>query len=256
MPEYLALDALSRSEIVKARPGRMLEWSMRDSLPREETAALRLGSAFDCLVLEPTDFASAYHEVDVGSRNAKAYKEAVKEHPGKTVLLASEVTRLVEMSDALADSPHEKWLSGDHQVTIVWTDDETGLRLKARPDCIHVDDDGKLWVVDLKTTIETEASGFVRSSWKYGYVEQAAHYIDGVSRALGEVAGFIFVAVGKAAPHIVRAYQCADEMIVSGYRRRDEALARIAMHNELDDWTEVEDREPTIIGAQEISFDD
>jgi len=120
--------------------------------------------------------------------------------------------------------------------SIYWTDKESGLQFKARPDA---------WirelgcVIDLKTTADASAWAFTGSAHKYGYFLQAAMVAEAVE-SLGEtMKSFIVAAVENDKPHVPGIYLVENESIDKG-RKEFKSLAMKLAHcidkNEWEDY--------------------
>jgi exodeoxyribonuclease VIII len=82
---------------------------------------------------------------------------------------------------------------------------------------VHTLSDGRVILVDVKTTVDCSPQQFSRSVWKYGYHRQAAWYSAGYARAAGvEVAGFVFASVTSAHPFIAAAHTLDDDYMRIG----------------------------------------
>ena len=106
-----------------------------------------------------------------------------------------------------------KLINGEHELSYFWTDEDTGLKCKVRPDSIN----HKLKViVDYKTTDDAETERFMRQAIKLGYDLQASYYLDGVKANTGEDYIFVFIAQEKKPPYAVNILQADDIFIRSG----------------------------------------
>ena len=110
---------------------------------------------------------------------------AVRAHPAARVYL--------DAPDALTEQ------------TVTWTDAETGLRCKARPDLIVP---SLRVVADLKTFRSVEISRVGNDIARYGYHGQLAHYANGIAAALGWTPEHhILICVEKTAPYDVGIFE-------------------------------------------------
>ena len=126
---------------------------------------------------------------------------------------------------------------GDVELSIVWDDEATGLRCKARLD--HYNEKAKR-ATDLKTTID--AMGFSRSLQKFGYDRQAAFYSDGC-RAVGlDVEEFCFVVVEKDPPYGVLAAPIDQVSVEAGRIKYKQALRNVQRfrNNDIQGYTNPE----------------
>lgn len=234
--DYRALDAVGKSDLdlIARSPA---HWK---HAVREETPALRIGSAVHCAVLEPARFAADYVTAPACDRRTKAGKEALAEfeaaNAGKTVLSAEDAQLCTLL--ALSAQAHPRAASllryGQPEVSALWTDAEFGVRCRARIDWLTAHG----WVLDLKTTQDASRAAFARSCASYRYHVQAAWYLDGYLAASGELPlGFVFLAIEKAPPYAVALYELDAEAVEWGRRLARRDLARYAAARELDCWT-------------------
>lgn len=229
---YHAHEAISASGLKLIGRSPLHYWAAYidpDREPREETPALRLGTAIHTAVLEPLRFAEEYAVAPKVDRRTKDGKEqwtafeAECESTGKKVISDGDFATCMAISERLNKHPAASVLfrSGVAELSMFWEDPETGVQCKCRPDWLIK----KTAIIDVKSTQDASASGFARSVANYEYHMQAAWYLDGVRACLGEDApgAFIFAAFEKDAPHAVAFYNADAEMIELGrreYRRR------------------------------------
>lgn len=90
---------------------------------------------------------------------------------------------------------------GKPEVTVIFTDELTGLRCKARID--RLPDPVTRAALDLKTAADASRFGFARSILKYGYHIQAAHYVNALNTAGVVCDTFMFVIVETSPPYQV-----------------------------------------------------
>ena len=199
------------------------------------TAALRVGSAFHALILEPDVFENEFiykpettTKTWLLTKEGKAWKQD-QEDAGRTVLTLEEKEHLQRMSKSLLECPPAKKLlaaAGKSEQSYFWEDKETGLGCKCRPDYIF--DDGST-IVDLKTTTDASYRGFLRSISNFRYHVQAGWYTHGLEQATGvRPERFIFIAVEKLPPYGVGVYQADLYMTVNGYDQAKIDLKKIA----------------------------
>lgn len=196
-----------------------------------ETHALAFGRAYHMRVLEPELFGQHYQRApDFGdlrsSTNRKARDEYLAERPGVALLSAADADRIEAMHAALLAHPVAAGIMrrGQCEVTMRWTDDETGVECKARADWWVP---GKFFM-DLKTTDDASPEGFRRAIAKYGYHVQHAHYCDG-ARLCGEtIKHYLILAQEKEPPYVPAVYHIDVASEERGYALRDRALRSIA----------------------------
>ena len=193
-----ALDHVAKS------PAKYLAW-INGELEDESTKALEFGSAFHCALLEPDRFALEYAVMpDFGDRRfagpkaehakwEKKYgkRKQISQADMKTILGMIAGIRRRKFSDNLTRG-------GQSELTLRWIDEESGLRCKARAD-YYVKEFAM--AVDVKSTIDASDEAFARTSSKYGYARQDAHYRAGFAANGLPLEAFVFLAVEKEPPY-------------------------------------------------------
>jgi hypothetical protein len=123
---------------------------------------------------------------------------------------------------------------GQSEVSIFWTDDETGVECRARID--RLPDDPHLPIVDYKTTTCAHPVKFRRSAADYGYHQQDPFYRDAVGAAgLGE-RGFAFICQEKDPPYLVSVVQLDGDDVALGAARNRRAREVLAECLATDTW--------------------
>ncbi len=233
--EYHADKALGKSDLDLVN--RSVYHYLKKSL-RDETPAMRFGSAFHTAVLEPERYARAYAVAPPVDRRTKAGKEEweafLREHPGATVLTADDAQQIDAMRLAVMAHPIAKQLvvAGQAELSAFWTDPPTSLKCKCRPDYLLLD---LRTAIDLKTTEDASPWSFARSCATYRYNAQQAWYLDGLRTCGIDVDSFVFVAIEKKPPHAVACYTLDKPSVEAGRawcRRGLDTLA--AYHEQLD----------------------
>lgn len=233
---YHALDAVGKSDLdlIAKSPA---HWKYA---VREETAAMRTGSAVHCAVLEPERFEAEYVCAPDLDKRTKAGKEAFAEfqakHDGKTALEINEYCSICVLANTVRTHPRVNRLlsEGQPEVSALWKDEEFQIRCRARFDWLTPDG----WLIDLKTTQDASAGAFARSCANYRYHVQAAWYLDAYQQASGGdlPLGFIFIAVEKTAPYGIALYELDAEAVEQGRQLSRRDLARYAAAREMDCW--------------------
>ena len=239
--EYHSSEDISKSDLDAARrSGEHLKY--KKTGPKiEPTQAMKFGSAFHALSLEPELFENEFiYKPDTTSKFWLRTKEGIawkqdQEEAGRTVLSLEDKANLEGMMQSLNNcNPAKKLLSssGKAEQSFLWTDKETGLGCKCRPDYLLVDGGT---IVDVKTTMDASYRGFLKSISNFRYHVQAGWYLHGLEQATGiRPERFIFIAVEKTAPYGVGVYEADTYMIVNGYDTAREDLAKIAKWKEED----------------------
>lgn len=221
--EYRQAEGISRSELfLFTKSPKHYEYAKTH--PQESTPALAFGSAAHKYILEKEDFFNEYvimPSVDRRTKEGKeTYQRFLEESEEKTVISQDDFETILGMAQAIDEHPMaRKFLEGVHEVSLFWTDSDTGEKVKCRPDSMTTDNSitGKKLIVDYKTTDSLQDGHFERSCKKYGYKLQAGMYREGVFQNYLEEYGFAFVAQEKKAPYAVRIYVCDQAYIDAGY---------------------------------------
>lgn len=163
----------------------------------------------------------------------------------KQIITAADMAEVVAMHGQIMSHPKAGKLlapgSGVPELSCYWTDEETGVRCRCRPDFWRHDG----VIVDLKTCLDASYDGFQKSVWKWRYHVQAAFYLDGIEAALRQAPStttmpapkaFLFVAVEKTAPYGVGVYHLDAQNIAIGRREYREDLARFAECERTGEW--------------------
>jgi len=188
-----------------------------------DTTARLIGTALHSSVLEPALFAEDFVEWRDGDRRGKKYTEFAEAHAGKSILKSDEMTRVLAMRDSILgykEFPIGKLLKeGQNEKSIIWTDEETGVTCKIRPDNIN-----PYSLFDLKTTDDSRPAAFSRNCVRMMYDMQAAMYQEGVFHTTGLLRDFYFIAVEDDAPHATWVHQASAEMLAAGKEKFRAAL--------------------------------
>jgi hypothetical protein len=206
----------------------------------EQTPAQVLGSALHCAVLEPDQYHSRYKIAPL-DRRTKAGKSAWKELQraaelyGTRIITAAQAHEIEAMkAGVMAHQKAAAILSADStamESTLFWTDEDTGVRCKCRPDIIH-----RQIVCDLKTTRDASRAAFAKAIYNYRYHVQAAFYMDGC-RANGLDPGYwLFIAVENQAPHMAAVYELDPADVELGREIYKSDLETYRQCVERDEW--------------------
>lgn len=234
--DYFKLDAVSKSDLdlIAKSP---LHWKQS---VRDETAAMRIGSAVHCAVLEPERFAKVYVTAPECEKRTKAGKEAFAEfeaaNAGKIILSIDESSLCRSVTNSINRHTRAFHLldgAAQAEVSALWSDQEFNVRCRARIDAISKDG----WLVDLKTTGDASPRAFAKSCANFRYHVQAAWYLDGYHAATRDLpAGFVFIAVEKTPPYAVAIYELDAKAVEYGRMLARRDLARYVTAKELDLW--------------------
>lgn len=178
-------------------------------------------------------------------KNSTKYKEQLeqflKENKGKYIIpdIGNQSYGTIEkmLESCYKDDAIRQLIKGtEYQLSLFWTDEETGLNLKTRPDICKVK---KNVVINLKTALDGSPRAFSRDLVKYDYPMQACLEIKGCvdSGLMSTVDNYFWLVVEKTPPFNATIYEfdaadisaCTDEL--------NYYLNRIAEAKETDKWT-------------------
>lgn len=172
--EYFADSAIDQSQIKQfLRNPANWGWSRLNHTDKA-TDAMRFGTAFHAYLLETAEIVSL-PAGETFQKKANREWKAQQEAEGKIVVTDADMRLLKRMRAGIADRPEfmDQIANGMREQAIFWTDQKTGLRLKAKLDLIPRDSE---WLVDLKTTKSAKMKDFARTSLDHGYHIQAEFY--------------------------------------------------------------------------------
>lgn len=246
--EYRSREGISSSELKKLMKS-PLHYKHWKENPQEDTPSLLFGRAAHKYILETYDF---YNEFEVArdfKYGTKEDKQATQDFicskaiemgkgeewdrfistnpkkddvvafyrmllSGKDVITQEQFEQIDAMRNAMLATPFvSKLINGEHEVSYFWTDEDTGLKCKVRPDSIN----HKLKIIcDYKTCDNAETQQFMRQAINLGYDLQAYMYQQGIKENIGEDYLFVFIAQEKKPPYAVNILQADDNFMTSG----------------------------------------
>lgn len=186
---------------------------------RKFTDALRFGQAFHLAILEPEEFTLRVEWRDKHkTTTSKGFQEADAAMPERMILCPSVwKDQLMDMLSAYLANPETRALlemKADNELTLVWTDKETGVECKGRLDRYAHD---VALPIDFKTTKDASETGFRKAIQEFGYHVQEAFYRSGIEEVFGEKpAGFAFPLIEKEPPYLTNLCQLSPEALEAG----------------------------------------
>lgn len=198
--------------------------------PPAQSAAMRFGTDVHTLVLEPEQFAPVVVPAECltksGSRStAKEAAAWFAANPG--ALTEAEVADVRACAGAVLAHPlaaAELAACNLREVPLFWTDPDTGLECKGKPDAF-----GGGVLLDLKTYGgQWTPDLLVREVYSRLYHAQLAFYADGLAANGLTVEAVRLVVVQSSAPWDVAVVEIPHEDLVAGQRTYKKALAVVA----------------------------
>jgi hypothetical protein len=244
--QYAAIDAARHSQLKEmAVSPKRYRWALDH--PREDTDAFRWGRLVHTAALEPHLLTDTYVAGEHGigpdftiwegaQRRGKAWDAFQAEHDGRPILTIKKFGELValrEKAALVASVLHSDPIAGPmlaaghREGAVVWVDERTGLRCKARFDTAFLTKDGHL--ADLKTSARgVDPRGFGRTAASFAYHQQLSFYADGIAAVTGGLRPPVsIIAVESAEPHDVVVYDLDEQTLDLGRQSYHELLVRL-----------------------------
>lgn len=188
--------------------------------PQEDTPALLYGRACHKYALEKKDFSKEFAiapNIDRRTKTGKEeYAQFLGKNKGKDIITADDFEKIQDMRDTLYSTPFvEQLLSGKKELSFFLKDNETGVMMKARPDCLTTIGDTHI-LIDYKSCQDASGEAFMKSAINLGYDLQLSYY----KHILDEITGFehsvIFIAQEKTPPYAVNILEADKYFLASG----------------------------------------
>ena len=241
--EYRSHQAISRSELwIMNESPEKFKWFKEH--PATQTPALLFGRLVHKLLLEPDSFDDEFvimPKCDRRTKEGKAFWDDFLRYVAKyevDMVTQEDCDTAIEMISKLRQDPICSHLfSGEHEVPIFWTDEDTGEPCKCRLDAV-IDIDGMPYIIDYKTAANAHTDIFNSEISRRGYYFQAAMYTEGVmhEHGLSERPGFIFVVQEKTAPYAINRILVSDDVMTAGLDKFRELIGTYHACKEMDYW--------------------
>lgn len=227
-------------------------------IERQPTAAMKLGTATHCAILEPDRFNAEYIALPDGlDRRTKEGRQTYDDllATGAELLTSDDMSLVMNMACSFRDNFTSRALfDRNHVVEQSIFAEVNGVACKCRPDFMTADG---LMVMDVKTTSDASPEAFGKSAWSLGYHIQAAFYRRVIQSATGITPDFIFGCVESDRPYLTAYYTVpqylldyADGVIDALLERYAECLRSGIWHGYI---AEIEPQELSVPGyAQRI----
>ena len=179
----------------------------------EETPAMRFGSLFHCVCLEPQEFEKRFVVPPKMDRRTKEGKAMASEfgslHAGKTFVTEEDYEIALQCQKKLWQHDEvgpllQQAASYDAIIERPITFTIEGTPCRAKLDWLSVP--AKI-ILDVKTTQDASPEGFAKSVATFGYHRQAAMYSHGCYEVFGFHPRFVFACVEKKPPYSVACYE-------------------------------------------------
>ncbi len=252
--DYHALPSVSSSQLktILRSPAHYHAAYLAGAPRKEPTASMVLGSLTHTLFLEPEQYGSEYiiaPDCDRRTKDGKAVYAAFQDAAdGMTIVTAEQRDTAHAMARALCGHQiHEAMTGGHAEASIFWTDEQTGLACRIRPD-YHIAP-CEMWptglIIDVKSTDDARPEAFARTCVNFGYDLSAAMYCDGFQQHCDttelEPPLFLLLVVERDAPHAVACYECSPEMLDKGHAKYRTAMNMLAESTASGNWPGYDD---------------
>ena len=221
--EYCDLSAVNATTLLTYKgtiPARARHRQLYDI---KQTTDLVKGHATHAAVLEPKvferDFAAMPRFGDFRTKAAREQRDQwLDEHKSRITLTPDEYAESVSMRDAVMSDPATSQFftgKGQNELTLTWTDDETGLACKARVDRVTFYHNYPA-LVDLKTARGIDDRDCEKAIATYNYHIRMAWYLDALMAFKPGDFRVFLVWVEKGAPYFCRYTELEDDPLREG----------------------------------------
>lgn len=254
---YHSHPAVSRSGLMLINQSPQHYWwkYLSGQAEKEDTTALRIGSAFHTLVLEQHTFEARAVIIPDGAPKRPSITQLNAKKPSEDTIAAiewwarwdqyagarlqftqAEFAELQDMAAALLNQPATGRViapQGRIEASFFWYDPDYRVTVKCRPD--YWREDGI--VVDVKTTNDASRDDFEKSIVKYGYDVQAYMQMEGIERVTGKrPQAFVFACIEKKKPNATAFYMADSDLLECGKTRYHKLMAKYAECMEKGIW--------------------
>ena len=172
---------------------------------KDPTNRMRRGSVLHAMVMEPGEVPHRYLFAGALPSGRKAKDEEIArleekaEREGKELILESE-KRLWACARAAREFPAFKAAADPARSpaierSIYWTDEETGVLLRVRPDSLDLSHEAHAIVTDLKFPEDASLAAFKREGARRRNDIRAAMYVEGVRQVYGVDCLYVFLCI-------------------------------------------------------------
>ena len=198
--------------------------------PTAPTPDMVQGKCLHIAALEPERYADAVAVMPEGMiRRGGAWTEFRDGNIGREILTADADAEVKHWRDALlADATIANAMStSQHEVSLFWTDDDTGIEMRARLDMLRLwRDAGRAIVDDLKTCADASPETMQREIDNRNYDMQAWVYSEAVRHVYGlDDVAFWLDCVEKSEPYQTVRYEIGAEGMAVGRAKYRAALS-------------------------------
>lgn len=215
--------------------------------PIEQSDAMTVGTVAHMLVYEPELAEDAFavrpvkEDGSLHGTNTNIYKAWLADvAPGKIIVTPKIMEEATAIRETIAASEiYYKYATANQilmcEASFFWTDEETGIRCKIRPDCLRLSSSGRLINEDLKTCPDPAPWEFQWAIRDYQILRRLAWYRTGLRAITGEDSEQCIIAVGKQ-HRACAIYQANEINLDAAEHVNHEMLRRLADGAKPADW--------------------
>lgn len=239
--DYDSLDRIRSSQlkvIIDGSPKR-LRYELDCDEEEPDSDAFETGRAFHLLVLEPHMYSKEVVVFRDGqSRKSVGYERFRARYPYKTILLEKEVPMVEQMAAAVLSDPLAKEYLAHVQpeMSVLWTDQETGIECRARLDGLDETEPATPIIVELKSSRDCGVDKFGRQANDLLYHLSWAMYRSGYMAVRGAAPELVTIVAEKEPPWDVVVYRVPEIAILAGEVLFREALTTLKKCRDSGQW--------------------
>lgn len=215
------------------------KWFRDGRITQENKPQFSFGNAFELALLDPNNgYLNSVAITDdsgwidaalkesphlVKPRLSATYQKLEREflaaNKGKYIINQTGKESFDAIEEMLSSCYQDKIIQGlikntEYQLSLFWTDPETGIKLKTRPDICKRK---KNVIINVKTTEDGSPSGFSKDMTKYDYPLQACIEITGCLQTglMDKVDSYYWLVVEKVPPYNATVYNFSEENIAT-----------------------------------------
>jgi hypothetical protein len=177
--------------------------------PREQTAAMALGSLVHALVLEPET--ASFHVLPKGKRTTP---EDLAEAGSKMIVREQQLEEAKQIASSVLSSPVAKELLKGAKVEVSLSFDVDGTPCKSKIDAVNGET-----LIELKTANDLYARDFASTIIRNDYHTQLAFYREALRRNGHNIKRVVVIQATTDAPFICRVFELEDLYLDAGDRR-------------------------------------
>lgn len=232
--EYQAVKAVNWSSLKFLRKSaKKFKWALEN--PSEDTISRGKLRAAHTAILEPERFLLDYVLFKGERRAGKAWEEFKEGNDGRTILKHDEYADAIAIAKAVkSERAIANILSrGEAEVSLTWTDEETGIPCKGRIDWVDVE---RRVFADIKGTSDIDAMVFGSQAAKLGYHLQSAFYRRGLEQVFGFTFDPVLIPYETNAPHDACVFRYPEEDLESADAEIGELLKKLVECRAKNEW--------------------